>query len=177
MLQSARRPKPGSAGLPAPLVFNVLLGFLVFRLHRFFGRRSGLGLRLRSRMSRSGSGFRVRPHNRRRWSGSGLRVRPHRRRRSGSGLRVRPHRRRRVAPVPMIFPNHAEGAPGPTLLGTGDGGAHPARALPCGASSHCMKGARIRYQQTGEFHFLTFSCYRRRAYLSPAAVSNAVTTA
>jgi putative transposase len=32
-----------------------------------------------------------------------------------------------------------------------------------------MKGARIRYQQTGEFHFLTFSCYRRRAYLSPAA--------
>jgi putative transposase len=29
-----------------------------------------------------------------------------------------------------------------------------------------MKGARIRYQQTGEFHFLTFSCYRRRAYLS-----------
>ena len=32
-----------------------------------------------------------------------------------------------------------------------------------------MKGARIRYQQTGEFHFLTFSCYRRRAYLSSAA--------
>jgi putative transposase len=29
-----------------------------------------------------------------------------------------------------------------------------------------MKGARIRYQQTGEFHFLTFSCYRRLAYLS-----------
>ncbi|MGB8262005.1 MAG: transposase [Terracidiphilus sp.] len=25
-----------------------------------------------------------------------------------------------------------------------------------------MKGERIRYQQTGEFHFLTFSCYRRR---------------
>ena len=32
-----------------------------------------------------------------------------------------------------------------------------------------MKGQRIRYQQTGEFHFLTFSCFRRRAYLSPAA--------
>ena len=32
-----------------------------------------------------------------------------------------------------------------------------------------MKGARIRYQQTGEFHFLTFSCYRRRAYLSAGA--------
>jgi putative transposase len=32
-----------------------------------------------------------------------------------------------------------------------------------------MKGERIRYQQTGEFHFLTFSCYRRRAYLTAAA--------
>jgi putative transposase len=32
-----------------------------------------------------------------------------------------------------------------------------------------MKGERIHYQQTGEFHFLTFSCYRRRPYLSTAA--------
>jgi putative transposase len=32
-----------------------------------------------------------------------------------------------------------------------------------------MKGERIRYQQTGEFHFLTFSCNRRRAYLTPIA--------
>ncbi|MGA2571864.1 MAG: transposase [Terracidiphilus sp.] len=32
-----------------------------------------------------------------------------------------------------------------------------------------MKGQRIRYQQTGEFHFLTFSCYHRRAYLSAVA--------
>ena len=32
-----------------------------------------------------------------------------------------------------------------------------------------MKGQRIRYQQTGEFHFLTFSCYRCRRYLSPVA--------
>jgi putative transposase len=32
-----------------------------------------------------------------------------------------------------------------------------------------MKGARIRYQQTGDFHFLTFSCYRRQAYLSAGA--------
>ena len=31
-----------------------------------------------------------------------------------------------------------------------------------------MKGERIRYQQTGEFHFLTFSCYRRRAYFESA---------
>ena len=32
-----------------------------------------------------------------------------------------------------------------------------------------MSGERVRYQQTGEFHFLTFRCYHRRAYLSPAA--------
>jgi putative transposase len=32
-----------------------------------------------------------------------------------------------------------------------------------------MKGKRIRYQQTGEFHFLTFSCYRCRPYLSTIA--------
>ncbi len=29
-----------------------------------------------------------------------------------------------------------------------------------------MKGQRIRYRETGEFHFLTFSCYRRRPCLS-----------
>ena len=28
--------------------------------------------------------------------------------------------KRRVAPVPMIVPNHAEGATGPSLLGSGD---------------------------------------------------------
>ena len=34
-----------------------------------------------------------------------------------------------------------------------------------------MEGQRVRYQQTGEFHFLTFSCYRRQAHLSaPAAM-------
>ena len=32
-----------------------------------------------------------------------------------------------------------------------------------------MKGQRIRYQHTGEFHFLTFSCYRRRPYLASVA--------
>jgi putative transposase len=31
-----------------------------------------------------------------------------------------------------------------------------------------MNGKRVRYQQTGDFHFLTWSCYRRRAYLSAA---------
>jgi len=29
-----------------------------------------------------------------------------------------------------------------------------------------MKNPRLLYQQTGGFHFLTFSCYRRRVYLS-----------
>ncbi len=29
-----------------------------------------------------------------------------------------------------------------------------------------MKARRIRYQQTGHFHFVTFSCYRRLTYLS-----------
>jgi hypothetical protein len=29
---------------------------------------------------------------------------------------------RRVAPIPIMFPNHAEGARGPSHLGTGDGG-------------------------------------------------------
>jgi putative transposase len=38
-----------------------------------------------------------------------------------------------------------------------------------GVFSQCMKGQRIRYQQTGEFHFLTFSSFRRQPYLSPVA--------
>ncbi len=32
-----------------------------------------------------------------------------------------------------------------------------------------MKGQRIRYHQTGQFHFLTFSCYRRLPHLSTVA--------
>jgi putative transposase len=32
-----------------------------------------------------------------------------------------------------------------------------------------MKGERIRYQQTGQFHFLTFSCFQRRPYRSTVA--------
>jgi len=32
-----------------------------------------------------------------------------------------------------------------------------------------MRGERVRYQQTGQFHFLTFSCYRRRPYLATVA--------
>jgi putative transposase len=32
-----------------------------------------------------------------------------------------------------------------------------------------MPRGLIRYQQTGDFHFLTFSCHRRLAYLEPVA--------
>ena len=44
-----------------------------------------------------------------------------------------------------------------------------ANGFTVGVSSQKMKGALIRYQQTGEFHFLTFSCYRRRPYLPAVA--------
>ena len=44
-----------------------------------------------------------------------------------------------------------------------------ANGFTAGVSSQKMKGARIRYLQTGEFHFLTFSCYRRRPYLPAVA--------
>ena len=84
---------------------------------------------------------------------------------AGCGLQVR-----QVAPVPMTYPHHVEGGPGPSLLGTGDGGSTVlCRSFASGVSSQCMKGERIRYQQTGEFHVLTFSCYRRRRCLSAAA--------
>jgi len=59
------------------------------------------------------------------------------------------------------------GAPGPSLLGTGETGSLiTAAGFVVGVFSRYMKGQRIRYQQTGEFHFLTFSCYRRRPYLA-----------
>jgi putative transposase len=35
-----------------------------------------------------------------------------------------------------------------------------------------MKGQRIRFQQTGDFHFLTFSCYRRLPYLATIETKN-----
>jgi len=34
-----------------------------------------------------------------------------------------------------------------------------------------MRGERIRYQQTGDFHFLTFSCFRRHPCLSTVAAT------
>ena len=63
----------------------------------------------------------------------------------------------RVPPVPRLW--------GPGM----EDSLSSAEGFTVGVSSECMKGERIRYQQTGEFHFLTFSCYRRRPYLSPAA--------
>jgi putative transposase len=75
-----------------------------------------------------------------------------------------------VAPVPKIVFNHAEGAPGPSLLGTGEvSSLITAAGFTVGVFSRCMKGQRIRYQQTGEFHFLTFSCFQRRPYLAAVA--------
>ncbi len=50
----------------------------------------------------------------------------------------------RVPPVPGFW------GPGREALIT-------AAAFTVGVFSRCMKGQRIRYQQTGEFHFLTFS--------------------
>src|SRR6185312_7493133 len=62
------------------------------------------------------------------------------------------------------------GAPGPSPLGPGMiAPLSSTTPPPSGVILQCMKGKRIRHQQTGEFHFLTFSCYRRRAYLSTAA--------
>ena len=57
----------------------------------------------------------------------------------------------------------------PRLFGTGDGSATLPKPASVGVFSQCMKGERIRYQQTGEFHFLTFSCFRRHTYLSSGA--------
>ncbi len=75
-----------------------------------------------------------------------------------------------MAPVSKIVFNHAEGAPGRSLLGTGEVGSRiTAAGFTVGVFSRCVKGKRIRYQQTGEFHFLTFSCYRRRPYLAAVA--------
>ena len=54
-------------------------------------------------------------------------------------------------------------------LGTAEGSTSLPKPASVGVSSQCMKGERIRYQQTGEYHFLTFSCFRRRTCLSSVA--------
>ncbi|MGA3082732.1 MAG: hypothetical protein ABSD44_15380, partial [Terracidiphilus sp.] len=45
------------------------------------------------------------------------------------------------------------GGPGPRTWGPGMDATLP-KPPPVGVFSQCMKGERIRYQQTGEFHFL-----------------------
>jgi putative transposase len=65
-----------------------------------------------------------------------------------------------VTPVPVRSPHHAEG--------TGDVSTTPPN-FSAGVFSEYMKGQRIRYQQTGDFHFLTFSSFRRQPYLSTVA--------
>ena len=60
--------------------------------------------------------------------------------------------------------------PVPRTWGPGRVAAHsPPARVGFGVTLQSMKGQRIRYQQTGELHFLTFSSFRRRPYLSTAA--------
>jgi hypothetical protein len=69
----------------------------------------------------------------------------------------------------MTLPNHAEGALGSSPMGTGDESrASLPKQRPVGVSSLSMKGERIRYQQTGEFHFLTFMAVPESVYLAGA---------
>lgn len=58
------------------------------------------------------------------------------------------------------------GAPGPPILGTWEAvtANQPPRALSLPAMTHGL----IRYQQSGDFHFLTFSCYQRLPNLRSA---------
>ena len=63
----------------------------------------------------------------------------------------------RVPPVPRLW--------GPGM----EDSRFTADGFTTGVSSQCMQGQRIRYQQTGDFHFLTFSSFRRQPYLSTVA--------
>src|ERR1035437_3179346 len=63
--------------------------------------------------------------------------------------------------------------PVPSFWGPGREDSHFALVgFTIGVSLGCMKGERIRYQQPGEFHFLTFSCFRRLPYLSSVAAKD-----
>ena len=74
----------------------------------------------------------------------------------------------RVPPVPVKPPNPLRVPPVPSFWGP-EMEPPPRPNFPVGVFSQCMKGQRIRYQQSGEFHFLTFSSFRRRPYLSTSA--------
>src|ERR1035437_7034369 len=73
-----------------------------------------------------------------------------------------------MAPVPLRSPDNAGVPPVPSFWGPGMN-AQRCPSLPVGVFSQCMKGQRNRYQQTGEFHFITFSSFRRQPYLSTVA--------
>ena len=64
----------------------------------------------------------------------------------------------RVAQIPIWWNELNRGAPCPSHLGTWEG--PPTRCI----LIHMPTGL-VRYQHTGEMHFLTFSCYRRLPYL------------
>src|SRR5271170_2700341 len=63
----------------------------------------------------------------------------------------------RVPPVPSLW---GPGRVAPISRAT---------RLEIGVSSWSMKGQRIRYRQTGDFHFLAFRCFHRRDYFAAAA--------
>jgi hypothetical protein len=41
----------------------------------------------------------------------------------------------------------------------------------CGVFFRAMPRGLIRYQQTGDLHFITFSCYRRQGRVAPVSVT------
>ena len=62
----------------------------------------------------------------------------------------------------MTNSNPEEGAPGPSHLGTGDGSTSQPKLFPVKACSQCMKGKRIRYQQTAGAPTSMSECAERR---------------
>jgi len=76
---------------------------------------------------------------------------------------------RRVAWVPGYFQTPMRVPPIPSFWGPGRKASHLPRSTKSGVPSTRRKGQRIRYRKTAEFHFLTFSCYRRRPYFTSAA--------
>lgn len=62
-------------------------------------------------------------------AGRGYEVRECRKQSLPDGCHSERSAKRRVAPIPVIFPNFDEGAPGPSLLGTGDGFLAACRSL------------------------------------------------
>ena len=70
-------------------------------------------------------------------------------------------RRRRVARVWGSAPNHHLWVPQVSIL-------RPGKASTARCILSKMPHGLVRYQKTGNFHFLTFSCYHRLPYLNTA---------